>query len=127
VDIEDRLRAPIDPDLVSRCCSPAEAADVQARGPDRWRDRFLQYWTLKESYLKARGLGISVHLADLSFSLHGAEVRLSHRGSVLSDTDRWAFELITLHADHYLAVAAPLADGQRPRFQFDPFPLAWLP
>lgn len=125
VDIEDRNRASIDHDLVGRCCSTSEAADVNARG-EGWRDRFLMYWTLKESYLKARGLGISVHLADLSFSLHSDEVQLERRGALDAD-DQWAFELITLHADHYLAVAAPVSADVRPRFRFEPFPLAWLP
>lgn len=127
VDIEDRQRAAIAPELVARCCSPAEAADINAWEPERWRDRFLQYWTLKESYLKACGLGISVHLADLSFSLHGEDIRLDRHGALATGGDDWAFELITLHADHYLAVAAPRLDGRRPRFQFDPYPLAWLP
>jgi 4'-phosphopantetheinyl transferase len=126
VDIEDRQRASIDRNLVARCCSPSEAADVNARGVEGWRDRFLMYWTLKESYLKARGLGISVHLGDLSFSLHDDSVVLDRRGPLAAD-DEWAFELITLHADHYLAVAAPVRHDKRPRFQFDPFPIAWLP
>lgn len=128
VDIEDRRRPPIDHDLVARCCSPTEAADVHARGSEGWRDRFLQYWTLKEAYLKARGLGIAVHLADLSFSLHGDEVRLDFKGALATEPHAaWAFDLITLHADHFLAVAAPVVAGARPRFRFDPFPLTWLP
>ena len=125
VDIEDRQRASLDIDLVARCCSPSEAADVFARG-DGWRDRFLQYWTLKESYLKARGFGISVHLGDLSFSLHDDDVRLDRHGA-LAGEDTWAFDLISLHADHYLAVAAPVVDGTPPSFRFDPFPPVWLP
>ena len=58
-----------------------EAEDVAAQG-DGWRDRFLTYWTLKEAYLKARGLGISVQLADISFALNGedhASMRFSIR------------------------------------------------
>lgn len=76
VDIEDRQRPAIDRALVERCCSASEAADIQAREGERWRDRFLQYWTLKESYLKARGLGISIHLPDLSFSFRDGVVVL---------------------------------------------------
>lgn len=127
VDIEDRRRARLDPDMVTRCCSPAEAADVRSREGDRWRDRFLQYWTLKESYLKARGLGVAVHLADLNFSLRDDVVRFEPVGSLAGSDPRWAFELISLHADHYLAVAAPMRGPDRPRFRFDPFPPAWLP
>jgi 4'-phosphopantetheinyl transferase len=128
VDIEDRRRPPIDHDLVARCCSPAEAADVEARGGAGWRDRFLQYWTLKEAYLKARGLGIAVHLADLSFSLRSDDIRLEFRGGLAeANGAEWAFDLITLHADHFLAVAAPVVGRRRPRFQFEPFPIPWLP
>jgi 4'-phosphopantetheinyl transferase len=128
VDIEDRRRPPIDHDLVRRCCAPAEAADVYARGGEGWQDRFLQYWTLKEAYLKARGLGIAVHLADLCFSLHADEVTLDFKGALARhDGPDWAFDLITLHADHFLAVAAPVVGRVRPVFRFAPFPLAWLP
>lgn len=127
VDIEDRQRPGLEPDLVSRCCSAAERADVLSRGPEGWRDRFLQYWTLKEAYLKARGLGITVHLPDLSFSLHDDTVRLETHGSLAGQSANWAFDLITLHADHFLAVAAPYVAGEPPTFRFDPFPLAWLP
>jgi 4'-phosphopantetheinyl transferase len=68
VDVEHRERAPIDRALVARCCAANEAADIDAQG-DGWRDQFLKYWTLKESYLKAVGLGISVHLPDVRFQL----------------------------------------------------------
>src|SRR5678816_4274419 len=57
VDVEDLTRRAPDPAIVTRYCSPAEAEDVCAQA-DGWRDRFLTYWTLKEAYLKARGLGI---------------------------------------------------------------------
>jgi len=33
------------------------------------KDRFFDYWTLKESYLKAKGTGICENLKDLSFTL----------------------------------------------------------
>src|SRR5688572_4374487 len=66
VDVEDLSRRRPDWGLVERYCSPAEADDIQQHG-DRWPERFLTYWTLKEAYLKARGLGISVSLAEISF------------------------------------------------------------
>ncbi|MBU2871243.1 4'-phosphopantetheinyl transferase superfamily protein [Colwellia sp. E2M01] len=33
-------------------------------------DRFYDYWTLKESYIKAWGLGLSIPLVDFSFSIN---------------------------------------------------------
>jgi phosphopantetheinyl transferase len=53
VDVEDRARAALDRNLVARYCSPAERAEIDAHGEAGWQDRFLQYWTLKEAYLKA--------------------------------------------------------------------------
>src|SRR5687767_10403366 len=55
VDVEDRARAALDRNLVARYCSPAERVAIDARGEDGWQDQFLQFWTLKEAYLKARG------------------------------------------------------------------------
>lgn len=106
VDVEDRARRPVDPDVVGRYCSPAEVADVQAQGPAGWHDRFLLYWTLKEAYLKARGLGISVPLAEISFAVAGRRARVDFLGS-LAGTDRtWTFELHEPSARHLIAVAA---------------------
>ena len=66
IDVEHLARRPVDHNLVRRYCSPAEAEDIDARG-DAWLPRFLHYWTLKEAYLKARGLGVSVPLAEIEF------------------------------------------------------------
>src|SRR5690554_3379079 len=81
---------------------PEEAADVETHG-DQWRDRFLQYWTLKESYLKAVGLGISVPLDEVCFRIDG-EPRSCFRGSLAGADAGWAFDLTTLGSTHYLAV-----------------------
>jgi 4'-phosphopantetheinyl transferase len=111
VDVEDLQRAPSDPALVRRFCSPDEAADVEAQG-DRWRDRFLTYWTLKEAYLKARGVGISVTLSDISFSLEPDGVRVSFLRSLEGTDPRWTFTLVRPTDRHLLAVAVPNPDGQ---------------
>ncbi len=57
VDVEHRLRPPVDARMVRRYCAPCEVADIERQGPSAWQDQFLKYWTLKEAYLKARGLG----------------------------------------------------------------------
>jgi 4'-phosphopantetheinyl transferase len=119
VDVEDLERAAFDVRLVRRCCSPLEAADVEARPADRWPARFLRYWTLKEAYLKARGLGISVHLPDISFSLDDTTPRVGFLGSLADSDTRWAFQLQQPTARHLLAVAASTADGTQPHVRVD--------
>jgi 4'-phosphopantetheinyl transferase len=124
VDVEDRERASLDRGLVDRCCDVEEAEDVLARG-DGWRDRFLQYWTLKESYLKAVGLGISVHLPDVRFRLDSG-VRAAFHGALEGADAGWTFELSTLPPRHYVAVAAATTDPQ-PQIHYAPFPESWWP
>jgi 4'-phosphopantetheinyl transferase len=114
-DVEDLTRRAPDWALVERYCSPAEADEIRAHG-DRWRDRFLAYWTLKEAYLKARGLGISVALADISFTAGADDPRIGFAGSLAGTDDRWAFHLWQPGARHLAAVAADTADGVQPAF-----------
>lgn len=120
VDVEDAARPAPDPLIVRRYCSPAEAEDIEAQGP-RWRDRFLTYWTLKEAYLKARGLGISVHLADISFLIGRDDIRVAFLHSLAGTDARWAFDLMRPGPRHLIAVAAATTDGIRPTFLVRPF------
>jgi 4'-phosphopantetheinyl transferase len=127
IDVEDRRRARLDRELVARYCSSAEAADI-ARAGDDWQDRFLRYWTLKEAYLKARGLGIAVHLSDLSFTLGAnGEARVDFLDSLAGSDPNWAFDLRDLDEAYYVAVAASTPNGARPAFALDPLPPEWLP
>ena len=121
VDVEDRSRRAPDPAIVSRYCSPAEAEDVCAQA-DGWRDRFLTYWTLKEAYLKARGLGISVHLSDISFTLDGVDRAYIGFLDSLAGTDaRWNFHIAPLEPHHLAAIAVEARDGATPPFEFQPY------
>jgi len=117
VDIEDLTRRAPDPSIVARYCSPDEAEDVSAQA-GAWRDRFLTYWTLKEAYLKARGLGIAVPLSDISFSLGPtpADARVRFLDSLTGSDDRWMFHLIRVDPHHLAAVAVETADGVTPPF-----------
>jgi 4'-phosphopantetheinyl transferase len=125
VDVEHRSRAPLEHALVTRCCADDEAADVNARG-DGWRDHFLKYWTLKESYLKATGLGISVHLPDVRFRLHDGP-SAAFTGSLAGADAGWTFDLREMTPHHYVAVAASTTNGGGSRVEYMPFPEHWWP
>jgi 4'-phosphopantetheinyl transferase len=112
VDVEDLERPPIDERMVRRYLSPSEADDVEAHGED-WRHRFLVYWTLKEAYLKALGLGISVPLREISFALE-PEIRIMFLGSLAATSTSWAFQLLQPTERHLVAIAASADDGVRP-------------
>lgn len=122
VDVEYLRRRPIDPQVVPRYCAPDEVRDIQAHGQHGWHDRFLLYWTLKEAYLKARGLGISVPLADISFAVDGAAPRVSFLRSLAGTDDRWIFHVARPTTEHVLAVAAA-SDHAPPAIAVAPFSL----
>jgi len=135
VDVEDSQRAATDPAIVARFCSPDEAAAIRVGEPE-WRERFLAIWTLKEAYLKARGLGISVHLSDISFSVGAIDGDQSANGpdvqvrflNTLADADpHWTFRLVRAGPRYLLAVAAATPDGVQPAMTIEPFPADWLP
>jgi 4'-phosphopantetheinyl transferase len=128
VDVEDRARAVLDRRIVARYCAPAERVAIDALGDHDWQDRFLQYWTLKEAYLKARGLGIAVPLADLSFALAGPDgITLSSARTPDVPDATWAFSLSTLGDRHYVAAAVSTGhDRAAPRFSFHPMPFEVL-
>lgn len=121
VDVEDLRRRPVDRDVVRRYCTPAEIADIQAHG-DRWHDRFLRYWTLKEAYLKARGLGISMPLAEIGFTPEADRTRILFLGSLAGTDDRWAFFMGQPTDRHVVALAASTEDGAKPTCEFRPVP-----
>ncbi len=127
VDVEDLQRRPTDMDVVHRYCSADELDDIVRQPDDGWHERFLTYWTLKEAYLKALGLGISVHLADVAFDLTDARVCFVPGPSLAGSDTRWMFELARPTSRHLLAVAASCGDGATPRLVVQPFPAGWMP
>jgi len=60
-------------ELVPKVFSPVEQAQLAALADAEKLDRALSLWTLKESYIKARGLGLLVPLDEFSFVFGGAE------------------------------------------------------
>ncbi|HEY5801114.1 MAG TPA: 4'-phosphopantetheinyl transferase superfamily protein [Burkholderiaceae bacterium] len=67
VDIEATSRAaPLD--VADHYFAASEAQALRALPPSLQHDRFFDLWTLKESYIKARGMGLSLPLASFAFS-----------------------------------------------------------
>ena len=69
-DIE--MLKPVRSHVAARCFSPEENAALAAQPDEAARETlFTRIWTLKESFLKAVGCGISVPLASVSFDFSG--------------------------------------------------------
>lgn len=103
VDVEDLQRRAVERDLWHRFCAPSEAADIEAQPQSDQQRRFLTYWTLKEAYLKARGLGIAVHLADIAFDLSAPRPRITFRESLEGTPDTWQFAVTEVRPHHLIS------------------------
>ena len=90
--------------LVDGCLSAAERRELDALPEDARRARFFALWALKEAYLKARGVGLSVHLRRFGFSV-GSPICVHCAADFDSDGAGWRFVLESLGSTHVLAIA----------------------
>ena len=110
VDVEDLQRKLISSGFARRYLSPAEVADVESQPEAARQDRLLTYWTLKEAYLKARGLGVSVTLSDIGFTLGPGSPTIGFLDSLAGTDADWHFQLSRPTERHLMAVAAKQPD-----------------
>jgi len=95
-------RAPTD---IADCFFAAdEVAALRQLTVEEQNKRFFSYWTLKEAYVKARGMGLSIPLDKFSFHLSGDQgIEISFR-SPLNDPSTWRFWQFCPSPDHLAAL-----------------------
>ena len=104
VDVESLARpAPIE--LADRFFAPAEARALHSLPVSERTRRFFEYWTLKESYVKARGLGLAMPLDLCGFTLEPRRPPRLRIDARLDDTpDAWLFSQLRPTPEHLIAV-----------------------
>lgn len=116
VDIENVATRDVSLDIADRFFSPTESAALARVPPDRRQERFFEYWTFKESYIKARGMGLSIPLDQFSFDYpHAAGVRLTIHPALGDDANRWCFWQFRPTAEYQLALCAERVGRDTPR------------
>lgn len=107
VDLEDTARE-LDPhELAQRVFSADELTSLRALAPESQRRRFFESWTLKEAYLKARGLGFALSPQSASFELgERGRVRARFSSEAEDHPSGWWFALLGAGPGHVLALAA---------------------
>ena len=106
VDVENHDRAGKKMDIAKRFFSASEYADL-ARIPEPQRnERFFHYWTLKESFIKAHGKGLSLPLDQFTFHLTDDHpLRISFDPRLGGDPEQWQFWLMMPTARSSMAVS----------------------
>jgi 4'-phosphopantetheinyl transferase len=106
VDVEDALRHSSTVDIADRFFSPVEVRALRAAPPERQRARFFDYWTLKEAYIKARGMGLAIPLDQFSFHLEALPaITISFDPRLDDDAEAWQFALYRPSERHVMAAA----------------------
>lgn len=88
--------------------APPEAAALRALagGEGVHQQRFLELWTLKESYIKARGMGLSLPLDSFAFHFDHPSVVGFQTWPAAGDTaEGWTFASGRVAGSHRLALA----------------------
>jgi 4'-phosphopantetheinyl transferase len=91
------------------------AALLSLPSPAR-RRRFFELWTLKESYIKARGMGLAIALDAFRFEFPGEHGLTLHMRPELADAPRhWRLWQLAPRPDYLVAVCAARGDAAPPR------------
>jgi 4'-phosphopantetheinyl transferase len=108
VDVEHTGRPGRLAEVAERFFAPGERASLLALPERAWRDRFFEYWTLKESYIKARGRGLSIPLDEFGFDVRdGRPAGISFGPGLRDRSARWQFALLRPTPHHVLALSVP--------------------
>jgi 4'-phosphopantetheinyl transferase len=98
--------------IADRFFSSLESKALFALPEQEQRSRFFDYWTLKESYIKAWGQGLAIPLSDFSFTIgastsaqQNANINLSFSANREDQPNRWKSWLFYPSQAHRIAVS----------------------
>jgi len=103
IDVEWLGRPVASGDVATRFFAPAECAILEAAPPALTHETFLSFWTLKEAYIKAVGLGLSQPLDAFAFTLEPLRIRFE--ASIADNPACWRFWRFRPTPDHMMALA----------------------
>ncbi len=117
VDVENITRRTSGLNIAEHFFAPAEVEELfafaGAHGDALAKSRFFDYWTLKEAYIKARGMGLAIPLRDFVYKLGDGRARVDAEGiriafsGTLADEQPgdWSFRLLRPDPAHRVALA----------------------
>lgn len=114
VDTESMQRqAPLD--VAERFFSASENSRLRSLPAPDQALRFWQLWTLKESYIKARGMGLSLPLDQFSFELDVPDsISISFAPGFEDSPSRWQFWQIRPTGHHLISICAEASGANDP-------------
>ncbi len=115
VDVECARTVSNPLEFARRFFAPAEAAELASLPAARRKAAFLEFWTLREAFVKARGVGLMTAPADFAFSLSGpGEARVSFNNSREETPENWRFIRFCPTEGYRGALAVARPSSERP-------------
>jgi len=112
VDIESLKQNTPSDDLAKHNFAPEEYQQLKGLPSSEFHSLFFDFWTLKEAYIKACGIGLSIPLDSFSFSFaqqlknsHPKKIEISFAASRQDNPSHWQFWQITPNPDYKVALA----------------------
>ena len=107
IDVENVNRSGTVADVARHYFASVEVSDLARVPPAEQPYRFFEYWTFKESYIKARGMGLSLPLDRFSFHFPDDDsVELQIDRGIGDEAERWELAQLRPTPHHLLAVCA---------------------
>jgi 4'-phosphopantetheinyl transferase len=112
IDVENFDRT-VTLEIARRFFAPAEVAYLERLPVDRRQHAFFVFWTLKEAYVKARGMGLSLPLEQFAFELTNPQApQITFDPAMREDPAGWRFFLPDVPSPcHRMAVAVQCPAG----------------
>lgn len=121
VDVENFVVRDAPIDIANHFFSPGEVAALAVVESEHRQRRFFEYWTFKESYIKARGMGLSLPLDKFTFSYPREDsVELDIDPELGDDARRWLLWQLQPAPDYLLALCIEKQAGVMPRLVVQP-------
>lgn len=99
-------------DVADRFFAPSEVADLRRLDAEEQARVFFDYWTLKEAYIKARGMGLALPLAHFAFVLRPPALpTIRFDPEIDDDATTWQFAQSWPTAQHRLGLAVRREPG----------------
>jgi 4'-phosphopantetheinyl transferase len=126
VDTEDTAAPRVSLDLIEQFMTESEIKSLRKEHEQDQATRLFEYWTLKEAYIKARGMGLSLPLKGLSlqFTLDQG-LKAFCTPDFDDDIQRWRFLLLQASGHHVASVCFEQnTDAEQQTHAYKTVPLA---
>jgi 4'-phosphopantetheinyl transferase len=102
--------------IAKKMFASKEYDQLQHLSGQAYLDYFYSHWTLREAYVKARGVGLTFPTRKLDFTVHADDtIRVIFAPDVEDGNCHWHFQLLRPTPEHVVAIAVGQSDGNTPQ------------